>query len=32
MIVSTINVNGIGAAVKQRSLENPGLLAWLARG
>lgn len=29
MIVSTINVNGIRAAVKQRSPENPGLLAWL---
>lgn len=29
MIVSTINVNGIRAAVKQRSTENLGLLAWL---
>ncbi|WP_319445847.1 MULTISPECIES: exodeoxyribonuclease III [unclassified Mycobacterium] len=29
MIVSTINVNGIRAAVKQRSPENVGLLAWL---
>lgn len=29
MIVSTINVNGIRAAVKQRSPENLGLLAWL---
>ncbi|WP_099020513.1 exodeoxyribonuclease III [Mycolicibacterium palauense] len=29
MIVSTINVNGIRAAVKQRSDENPGLLPWL---
>ncbi|MGD9619831.1 MAG: exodeoxyribonuclease III [Mycolicibacterium sp.] len=28
MIVSTINVNGIRAAVRQRSPENPGLLAW----
>ncbi|HYJ54299.1 MAG TPA: endonuclease/exonuclease/phosphatase family protein [Mycobacterium sp.] len=28
MIVSTVNVNGIRAAVKQRSLENPGLLPW----
>ena len=26
--VSTVNVNGIRAAVKQRSLENPGLLPW----
>jgi exodeoxyribonuclease III len=29
VIVSTINVNGIRAAVRQRSPENPGLLAWL---
>jgi exodeoxyribonuclease III len=29
VIVSTINVNGIRAAVKQRSPENPGLLVWL---
>ncbi|OBB24314.1 exodeoxyribonuclease III [Mycolicibacterium peregrinum] len=29
MIVSTINVNGIRAAVKQRSTENLGLLPWL---
>jgi exodeoxyribonuclease-3 len=29
VIVSTINVNGIRAAVKQRSPENLGLLAWL---
>jgi exodeoxyribonuclease-3 len=29
VIVSTINVNGIRAAVKQRSPENSGLLAWL---
>ena len=28
MIVSTINVNGIRAAVKQRSPENLGLLPW----
>jgi len=28
VIVSTVNVNGIRAAVKQRSLENPGLLPW----
>ena len=28
VIVSTINVNGIRAAVKQRSLENRGLLPW----
>lgn len=31
MIVSTINVNGIRAAVKQRSEDNAGLLAWLAQ-
>ncbi|WP_422749239.1 exodeoxyribonuclease III [Mycobacterium sp. WMMD1722] len=30
MMVSTVNVNGIRAAVKQRSPENLGLLAWLA--
>ena len=30
MIVSTINVNGIRAAVKQRSAENLGMLPWLA--
>ena len=30
MIVSTINVNGIRAAVKERSAENLGLLPWLA--
>lgn len=29
MIVTTVNVNGIRAAVKQRSLENLGMLAWL---
>lgn len=29
VIVSTINVNGIRAAVKQRSEENLGLLPWL---
>ncbi|TPG34632.1 exodeoxyribonuclease III [Mycolicibacterium hodleri] len=29
MIVSTINVNGIRAAVKERSLENLGMLPWL---
>ena len=29
MIVSTVNVNGIRAAVKQRSAENLGLLPWL---
>ncbi|MCH9641995.1 MAG: exodeoxyribonuclease III [Actinomycetia bacterium] len=28
MIVSTINVNGIRAAVKQRSVQNLGLLPW----
>src|SRR4051812_42050787 len=30
VIVSTINVNGIRAAIKQRSKENLGLLPWLA--
>ena len=30
MIVSTINVNGIRAATKQRSSDNLGLLPWLA--
>jgi exodeoxyribonuclease-3 len=29
VIVSTINVNGIRAAVKERSVENLGLLPWL---
>lgn len=29
MIVTTVNVNGIRAAVKQRSAENLGLLPWL---
>ena len=29
MIVTTINVNGIRAAVKERSAENLGLLPWL---
>src|ERR1700754_3686256 len=30
VIVSTVNVNGIRAAIKQRSPENLGLLPWLA--
>lgn len=30
MIISTVNVNGIRAAVKQRSADNLGLLPWLA--
>jgi exodeoxyribonuclease III len=30
VIVTTINVNGIRAAIKQRSSENQGLLPWLA--
>ena len=30
MIVSTINVNGIRAAIKERSPENLGLLPWFA--
>jgi len=29
VIVTTINVNGIRAAVKERSAENLGMLAWL---
>jgi exodeoxyribonuclease-3 len=29
VIVTTINVNGVRAAVRQRSEENRGLLAWL---
>lgn len=29
MIVTTINVNGVRAAVRQRSADNRGLLAWL---
>ena len=31
MIVTTVNVNGIRAAVKERSPENRGLLPWLAQ-
>ncbi len=31
MIITTINVNGVRAAVRQRSEENLGLLDWLAR-
>ena len=30
MIVTTINVNGVRAAVRERSAENLGLLAWLS--
>ena len=30
MIVSTINVNGIRAAIKERSADNLGLLPWFA--
>ncbi|OBF39227.1 hypothetical protein A5724_08800 [Mycobacterium sp. ACS1612] len=30
MIVTTINVNGVRAAIKQRSQTNLGLLPWLA--
>ena len=30
MIVTTINVNGVRAAVRERSEDNRGLLAWLA--
>jgi exodeoxyribonuclease III len=29
VIVSTVNVNGVRAAIKQRSSENLGLLRWL---
>lgn len=31
MIVTTINVNGVRAAVRERSPANPGLLAWLSQ-
>lgn len=31
MIVTTINVNGVRAAVRRRSPENLGLLAWLSQ-
>lgn len=31
MIVTTINVNGVRAAVRERSEENLGLLVWLAQ-
>ena len=31
VIVTTINVNGVRAAVRQRSQDNRGLLAWLAQ-
>jgi exodeoxyribonuclease-3 len=31
VIVTTINVNGVRAAVRQRSEENRGLLAWLGQ-
>jgi len=30
LVVSTVNVNGVRAAVRQRSARNLGLLAWLA--
>ena len=30
MILTTINVNGVRAAVRERSAENLGLLAWLS--
>ncbi len=30
MIVTTINVNGVRAAVRERSADNRGLLAWLS--
>ena len=30
MIVTTINVNGVRAAVRERSTDNRGLLAWLS--
>ncbi|GAB3942117.1 exodeoxyribonuclease III [Corynebacterium tapiri] len=29
MIIASVNVNGIRAAVKQRNENNPGMLAWL---
>lgn len=31
MIVTTINVNGIRAAVKERSADNLGLLSWMTK-
>ena len=31
MILTTINVNGVRAAVRQRSEHNLGLLDWLER-
>ena len=31
MIVTTVNVNGVRAAVRERSAENLGLLHWLSR-
>jgi exodeoxyribonuclease-3 len=31
MIVTTINVNGVRAAVRERSAENLGLLVWLSQ-
>ena len=31
MIVTTVNVNGVRAAVRERSADNRGLLAWLAQ-
>ena len=31
MILTTINVNGVRAAVRQRSEDNLGLLDWLER-
>lgn len=30
LTITSINVNGIRAAVKQRNEDNPGMLAWLA--
>ncbi|MBT0566795.1 exodeoxyribonuclease III [Williamsia sp. CHRR-6] len=31
LTVTTVNVNGVRAAVKQRNPDNPGLLPWLGR-
>ncbi len=30
LTITSVNVNGIRAAVKQRNEDNPGMLAWLA--
>lgn len=32
LTITSVNVNGIRAAVKQRNEDNPGMLAWLREG